>query len=52
MIHLLKGSIGAGILAMPEACRRVGIIIGVIGIVLIGGFATYCLQLMVSIFGQ
>ncbi|CAB3258805.1 unnamed protein product [Arctia plantaginis] len=47
MIHLLKGSIGAGILAMPDACRRVGIIIAIIGIIFIGGFATYCLQLMI-----
>ncbi|XP_013189029.1 proton-coupled amino acid transporter-like protein CG1139 [Amyelois transitella] len=48
MIHLLKGSIGAGILAMPEAVRRVGIPASCGGILLIGTFATYCIQLLIA----
>ncbi|XP_023933886.2 proton-coupled amino acid transporter-like protein CG1139 [Bicyclus anynana] len=48
MIHLLKGSIGAGVLAMPEAVRRVGIILGIFGVALIGSFATYCIQLLIA----
>ncbi|XP_004924926.1 proton-coupled amino acid transporter-like protein CG1139 [Bombyx mandarina] len=47
MIHLLKGSIGAGILAMPEAVRRVGIFASIAGLLLVGFFASYCLQLLI-----
>ncbi|CAG9558151.1 unnamed protein product [Danaus chrysippus] len=47
MTHLLKGSIGAGILAMADAVARVGIIFSVVGILMIGSFATYCIQLLV-----
>lgn len=49
MIHLLKGSIGAGILAMAEAVGRVGVTFSIVGILLIGFFATYCIQLLVSL---
>ncbi|XP_052752676.1 proton-coupled amino acid transporter-like protein CG1139 [Galleria mellonella] len=47
MIHLLKASIGAGILCMPDAVRRLGLINGVIAIPAIGFFATYCIQLLI-----
>lgn len=47
MIHLLKGSIGAGVLAMPSAVYRLGIIASILGLLLIGVFATYCLLLLV-----
>ncbi|XP_039764137.1 proton-coupled amino acid transporter-like protein CG1139 [Pararge aegeria] len=48
MIHLLKGSIGAGVLAMSDAVSRVGILLGIIGVALIGSFATYCIQLLIA----
>ncbi|KAM3969016.1 proton-coupled amino acid transporter-like protein acs [Aphomia sociella] len=48
MIHLLKASIGAGILCMPDACRRMGILWSIPGIFVIGFLATYCIQLLVS----
>ncbi|KAJ2954570.1 hypothetical protein O0L34_g2859 [Tuta absoluta] len=48
MIHLLKGSIGAGILAMPQAMGRLGIIFAPILLIIIGIFATFCLQLLIS----
>ncbi|XP_045784562.1 proton-coupled amino acid transporter-like protein CG1139 isoform X4 [Maniola jurtina] len=48
MIHLLKGSIGAGVLAMSDAVARVGIIIAVIGVALIGSFATYCIHILIA----
>ncbi|CAH0402211.1 unnamed protein product [Chilo suppressalis] len=48
MIHLLKGSIGAGIMAMPSAFNRMGLIAGSIGMILVGIFATYCIQLLIS----
>ncbi|XP_026742242.1 proton-coupled amino acid transporter-like protein CG1139 isoform X2 [Trichoplusia ni] len=47
MMHMLKGSMGAGMLAMPDAVRRMGIIMGAIGIISIGLFSTYCIQLLV-----
>ncbi|XP_026742132.1 proton-coupled amino acid transporter-like protein CG1139 [Trichoplusia ni] len=47
MIHLLKGCIGAGLLAMPDAVRRLGIIMGTVGIILLGAIATYCIQILV-----
>lgn len=49
MIHLLKGSIGAGILAMPEAVSRLGLVSSAVGLLFIGFFATYCIQLLVLI---
>ncbi|CAH0716554.1 unnamed protein product, partial [Brenthis ino] len=48
MMHLLKGSIGAGVLAMADAVGRVGIILSIFGILLIGFFATYCVQLLIA----
>ncbi|KAJ8737255.1 hypothetical protein PYW07_000526 [Mythimna separata] len=47
MIHMLKGCLGAGLLAMPNAVSRVGIVFGVLGIAGIGFFATYCIQVLV-----
>ncbi|XP_048004303.1 proton-coupled amino acid transporter-like protein CG1139 [Leguminivora glycinivorella] len=48
MVHMLKGSIGAGILAMPDGFRRVGLIAGVVGLFLIGSFATYCIHMLIA----
>ncbi|KAG6461876.1 proton-coupled amino acid transporter-like protein CG1139 [Manduca sexta] len=48
MIHLLKGSIGAGILAMPDAVCRLGIMYSIIGLLLVCIFATYCIQLLIA----
>ncbi|XP_013144910.1 PREDICTED: proton-coupled amino acid transporter 4-like [Papilio polytes] len=48
MIHMLKGSIGAGILAMPSAVQRLGIIVSIVGLMLIGFLATYCILLLIA----
>ncbi|CAK1554054.1 unnamed protein product [Leptosia nina] len=48
MIHLLKGSIGAGVLAMPNAVQRVGILGSIFMMILIGAFAAYCMHLLIS----
>lgn len=50
MVHMLKGSIGAGILAMPEAVKRLGVTYSIIGLVIIGVFAAYCILLLVKNF--
>ncbi|XP_059490178.1 proton-coupled amino acid transporter-like protein CG1139 [Neocloeon triangulifer] len=47
LIHLLKGSLGTGILAMPIAFHNAGLILGLIGTVFIGSLCTYCLHVLV-----
>lgn len=47
LIHLLKGSLGTGILAMPSAYANAGYVTGTIATILIGFLATYCLHILV-----
>lgn len=47
-MHLLKGSIGTGILAMPQAFYHSGYAIGVFGTIIIGILCTYCLHILVN----
>uniref|UniRef100_A0A2M3YXZ0 Putative amino acid transporter n=1 Tax=Anopheles braziliensis TaxID=58242 RepID=A0A2M3YXZ0_9DIPT len=49
LIHLLKGSLGTGILAMPNAFNHAGWMVGVIGTLLIGLLCTYCIHLLVKV---
>ncbi|GFT60101.1 hypothetical protein NPIL_313541 [Nephila pilipes] len=46
-LHLLKGNIGTGILAMPIAISNFGLMAGVIGIIVLGIICIYCMQLLV-----
>ncbi|XP_063892789.1 proton-coupled amino acid transporter-like protein pathetic [Helicoverpa armigera] len=46
--HLLKSSLGSGLLAMPAAFRNTGLIPGCIGTVLVGVIATHCVHILVS----
>ncbi|XP_065161836.1 proton-coupled amino acid transporter-like protein CG1139 isoform X2 [Atheta coriaria] len=48
LIHLLKGSLGTGILAMPEAFKNSGLTNGFICTILIGILCTYCLHILVK----
>lgn len=48
MFHLLKGSLGTGILAMPNAFRNAGYIPGAVGTIIIGVICTYCIHLLVK----
>lgn len=36
MVHMVKATIGGGFLAMPEAFRHTGVVVGIVGTVLIG----------------
>ncbi|CAG9841153.1 unnamed protein product [Diabrotica balteata] len=47
LIHLLKGAIGTGILAMPEGFKLAGMINGIISTIIIGALSTYCLRVLV-----
>ncbi|XP_049885848.1 proton-coupled amino acid transporter-like protein CG1139 [Pectinophora gossypiella] len=48
LVHLLKCSLGTGILAMPQAFSRSGLITGVIATIIIGGMITHCLHVLVK----
>ncbi|KAJ6644044.1 Proton-coupled amino acid transporter-like protein [Pseudolycoriella hygida] len=48
LIHLLKGSLGTGILAMPKAFFNAGYLVGSIGTVIIGIICTYCIHLLIK----
>ncbi|EAA14396.4 AGAP009895-PA, partial [Anopheles gambiae str. PEST] len=48
LVHLLKGSLGTGILAMPQAFYNAGYISGVVNTILIGILCTYCLHVLVQ----
>ncbi|KAJ8737341.1 hypothetical protein PYW07_000612 [Mythimna separata] len=47
LIHLLKGSLGSGILAMPMAFHNAGLYFGLIATFAIGGICTYCVHVLV-----
>lgn len=44
LIHLLKGNIGTGILAMPDAFKNAGLYVGLIGTMLMGKFSRITLK--------
>lgn len=46
-IHLVKGNIGTGILAMPIAFSNFGLMAGIIGIIVLGVICIYCMQLLI-----
>lgn len=48
LIHLLKGNIGTGILAMPDAFKNSGLIIGVFGTLFMGMICTHCMHILVQ----
>ncbi|XP_055689577.1 proton-coupled amino acid transporter-like protein CG1139 [Lutzomyia longipalpis] len=49
LIHLLKGSLGTGILAMPMAFYHAGYIVGSIGTIAIGLLCTYCIHMLIKV---
>lgn len=49
LAHLLKGSLGSGILAMPMAFKNAGLLFGGLGTIIVGLICTHCYQIFVSI---
>lgn len=47
LIHLLKASLGTGILAMPSAFKNAGYVVGTLGTIIIGILCTYTIHLLV-----
>jgi len=47
MIHLLKGNVGTGILAMPDAFKNAGLFVRTIGTILMGIICTHCIHMLV-----
>ncbi|KAK4887000.1 hypothetical protein RN001_003271 [Aquatica leii] len=48
LIHLLKSSLGSGILAMPNAFKNAGLIFGLVGTIVVGFLCTYCVHILVT----
>lgn len=48
LIHLLKGSLGSGILAMPLAFAHAGLFLGLVCTFAIGFICTYCVHILVK----
>lgn len=48
LTHLLKASLGTGILAMPDAFKNAGLSAGVIGTVLVAFICTHCAYILVK----
>ena len=48
MIHLLKGNIGTGILAMPDAFKNAGLYVGLFGTLIMGLICTHCMHMLVK----
>ena len=48
IIHLLKGNIGTGILAMPDALKNSGILFGCVGLVFMSVICVRCMHMLVK----
>lgn len=48
LIHLLKGSLGSGILSMPYAFMNAGLWFGLISTFIVGAICTYCVHVLVK----
>eukprot|EP00090_Calanus_glacialis_P045632 TRINITY_DN8597_c0_g1_i1.p1 TRINITY_DN8597_c0_g1~~TRINITY_DN8597_c0_g1_i1.p1 ORF type:complete len:481 (-),score=96.52 TRINITY_DN8597_c0_g1_i1:55-1497(-) len=48
IIHMLKGNIGTGILAMPDAIKNSGLVVGNLGLVLMATICVHCMHILVN----
>lgn len=48
LVHLLKSSLGSGILAMPAAFRNAGLAVGAFGTIIVGFICTHCVYVLVK----
>jgi len=47
IIHLLKGNIGTGILAMPDGIKNSGLLVGNLGLVFMSFICVHCMHMLV-----
>ena len=52
IIHMLKGNIGTGILAMPDAIKNSGLLVGNIGLVVMATICIHCMHILVNTFQE
>ncbi|XP_067943940.1 proton-coupled amino acid transporter 2-like [Watersipora subatra] len=48
IMHIIKGNLGTGILAMPLAISNAGILVGTVGLLLLGMICVHCMHLLVK----
>lgn len=48
LVHLLKGNIGTGILAMPDAFKNAGLYVGLFGTLIMGAICTHCMHMLIK----
>lgn len=48
MMHLLKGNIGTGILAMPNAFANAGLFVGTLALPIMGIICIHCMHMLLS----
>lgn len=48
LIHILKSSLGTGILAMPNAFKNAGLLFGFVATIAVGYLCTYCIHILVD----
>ncbi|XP_026679970.1 proton-coupled amino acid transporter-like protein CG1139 [Diaphorina citri] len=46
LLHMLKSSLGSGILAMPMAFKNSGLMLGAFGTIIVGILCTYCVHML------
>lgn len=50
LLHIVKGSLGAGILAMPFAFKNAGLVVATVGAIITGIIVTHTTAMLVNIF--
>lgn len=49
LVHLLKTALGTGIFSVPNAFNHSGYGVGIVGTIILGSIATYCVHLLITI---
>jgi len=48
IIHMLKGNLGPGILALPDAIKNSGLLVGNVGLVVMATICVHCMHILVN----